>query len=130
EDHPLDYLDFEGTIPAGQYGGGTVMVWDIGTFELLKGDHGKGSLHVRLQGRKLKGDWQLSRIREENGKQIWLVEKREDAHRPISAKQDETPVLSGRSMKRIADDNDNEWQSNRSSTAAPRSRSSTRSTKP
>lgn len=129
EDHPLDYLDFEGTIPAGQYGGGTVMVWDIGTFELLSGNHSKGSLRVRLHGRKLKGDWQLYRIREEDGKNVWLLEKREQEHRPISPKQDDTSVLSRRSMARIAADNDNEWQSNREASSAARSRPQSRSTR-
>ena len=68
EDHPLDYLRFEGTIPRGQYGGGTVMVWDIGTYRLLSGSHASGRLKLWLEGRKLKGEWALFKIRSEDGK--------------------------------------------------------------
>src|SRR2546430_2277842 len=53
EDHPLEYLDFEGIIPQGQYGGGTVMVWDIGTYEIVEGNYWKGNLNVSLKGKKL-----------------------------------------------------------------------------
>src|SRR5205085_3695987 len=56
EDHPLDYLQFEGTIPKGQYGGGTIMVWDIGTYEILEGNYWKGRLSIYLAGKKLKGE--------------------------------------------------------------------------
>src|SRR5256886_8312803 len=67
EDHPIDYADFEGVIPAGQYGGGTVMVWDRGNYYV----HGEqpvkalreGKLHLVLEGEKAKGDWALIRIR-------------------------------------------------------------------
>src|SRR5213596_2594606 len=62
EDHPIDYLDFEGTIPKGQYGGGTVMVWDIGTYELIDGNYYAGDLKLWLSGQKLKGEWHLFRI--------------------------------------------------------------------
>lgn len=111
EDHPLDYLDFEGTIPAGQYGGGTVMVWDTGTYEIVGGSYDKGSLHVFLRGGKLEGEWHLYRIREDDGKPVWLVEKRGKAMRPIGVRRDDTSALTGRSMKRIAADNDAQWQS-------------------
>jgi bifunctional non-homologous end joining protein LigD len=56
EDHPIEYLDFEGTIPHSQYGGGTVMVWDIGTYEVIEGNYYKGRLRIHLNGKKLKGE--------------------------------------------------------------------------
>src|SRR4029079_7177214 len=59
EDHPVEYLDFEGTIPQGQYGGGTVMVWDIGGYDIIEGNYWKGDLRVALSGKKLAGTWQL-----------------------------------------------------------------------
>src|SRR5688500_18132241 len=62
EDHPIEYLDFEGIIPKGQYGGGTVMVWDIGTYELLEGNYYKGFLRFYLNGTKIKGEWTLTRF--------------------------------------------------------------------
>src|SRR5262249_19908880 len=61
EDHPLDYARFEGTIPTGNYGAGTVMVWDIGTYEIMDGNIHAGKLHLRLHGRKLSGEWILVR---------------------------------------------------------------------
>jgi bifunctional non-homologous end joining protein LigD len=57
EDRPLAYIDFEGVIPKGQYGGGTVMVWDIGNYELMEGNYYKGFLRIFLEGKKLKGEW-------------------------------------------------------------------------
>jgi bifunctional non-homologous end joining protein LigD len=73
EDHPLDYATFEGVIPEGEYGGGTVMVWDIGTWAPLEGDLEKGIRFVLL-GKKLKGAWRLVRTR---GRQ-WLLIKSRD----------------------------------------------------
>jgi bifunctional non-homologous end joining protein LigD len=104
EDHPIDYLKFEGTIPKGQYGGGTVMVWDIGTYELLGGSHGSGNLKL----------WHLFKIRSNEGKDVWLIAKSGKAAKPITARQDDSSVLTRRSMARIAKDNDAQWQSNRS----------------
>src|SRR4051812_17748338 len=68
EDHPIDYAQFEGTIPEGNYGAGTVMVWDIGTFA-VSGDNPlqalkTGKLHLTLRGKKLKGEWTLVRMRQ------------------------------------------------------------------
>jgi len=113
EDHPIEYLDFEGTIPAGQYGGGTVMVWDIGTYELLGGNWFKGDLKLRLNGKKLKGEWHLFRIKSEESKPVWLVIKSGQAMKPLSAKQEDSSALTRRSLAQIAADNDAQWQSNR-----------------
>jgi bifunctional non-homologous end joining protein LigD len=117
EDHPIDYMNFEGTIPKGQYGGGTVMVWDIGTYELLGGSWSKGDLKLRLHGKKLKGDWHLFRIRSDESKPVWLLIKSGEPAEPISARRDDMSVLSRRSMARIASDNDAQWQSNRNESA-------------
>ena len=111
EDHPIGYLKFEGTIPKGQYGGGTVMVWDIGTFELLGGSYEKGDLKLWLTGKKLKGEWHLFKIRSEDGKDVWLIAKSGKPAQPISARQEDSSALSRRSMARIAKDNDAQWQS-------------------
>lgn len=119
EDHPIGYLEFEGTIPKGQYGGGTVMVWDIGTYELLRGSHEQGDLKLRLHGRKLKGEWHIFRIKSDSTKPMWLLAKSGTPAKPVSARQDDSSVLTRRSMARIAADNDAEWQSHRTSTRQP-----------
>lgn len=111
EDHPLGYIEFEGTIPKGQYGGGTVMVWDIGTYELLGGSYESGNLKLQLKGKKLEGEWHMFRIRSEDEKPVWLIAKSGVAAKPISARQDDSSVLTRRSMARIAKDNDAQWQS-------------------
>lgn len=113
EDHPIAYLNFEGTIPAGQYGGGTVMVWDIGTYDLIGGDYGRGDLKLWLEGRKLKGEWHLFRIKSEEDKPVWLIQKARAPMRPLTPRQEDQSVLTRRSMARIASDNDAQWQSNR-----------------
>ena len=117
EDHPMEYADFEGTIPPGNYGAGTVMVWDQGEYEDLTGNpaaaYHQGKMHLILRGKKLKGEWILLKDRrEEADSNKWLLIK---AGTPLklSAKADDTSSLSGRSMKRIAQANDKQWQSNR-----------------
>jgi bifunctional non-homologous end joining protein LigD len=112
EDHPLDYLDFEGIIPKGQYGGGTVMVWDIGTYELIDGNYWKGTLHLALAGKKLKGEWTLRRDRDKGGN-AWILEKTSTPARRVSTKKDDQSVLTGRTMAQIAAAKDATWQSNR-----------------
>ncbi len=106
EDHPLDYAGFEGTIPEGQYGGGTVMVWDTGTFEPVgenaKKDYAAGKLQFRLHGEKLEGEWTLLRMRGSGGKEQWLLLKSGEDVRPITKKRDDESALTGRSMKKIA----------------------------
>lgn len=111
EDHPLGYMKFEGTIPKGQYGGGTVMVWDIGTYDLLGGSYGEGDLKLFLHGKKLNGEWHLFKIRSEGGKDVWLISKSGKAAKPVGPRQDDRSALSGRSMTRIAKDNDAQWKS-------------------
>lgn len=116
EDHPMDYAKFEGIIPAGQYGGGTVMVWDLGTYEVFgenpARDVEKGKLHFVLRGTKLDGEWALVKITRSE-KDEWLLIKSGADMKPISAKRDDQSVLSKRSMKQIAAARDAEWQSNR-----------------
>jgi bifunctional non-homologous end joining protein LigD len=118
EDHPIEYADFEGIIPEGQYGGGTVMVWDRGTYELTPpGDPAeavrKGKFHLILHGEKAKGEWALIRIRPQDGKNQWLLMKTAGGVKPISKKRDDQSVKTGRTMKQIASARDAEWQSNR-----------------
>ncbi|HET7536045.1 MAG TPA: DNA polymerase ligase N-terminal domain-containing protein, partial [Candidatus Didemnitutus sp.] len=113
EDHPVDYLEFEGTIPQSQYGGGTVMVWDIGTYDLLEGSWDSGKLKLRLKGRKLKGEWHLFRIRSDENKPVWLIAKSGAAMKPLTARQDDTSALTRRSMARIAKENTAQWESGR-----------------
>jgi bifunctional non-homologous end joining protein LigD len=118
EDHPIEYADFEGIIPEGQYGGGTVMVWDRGTYELTPpGDPveavRKGKFHLILHGEKAKGEWALIRIRPQDGKNQWLLMKTAGGVKPISKKRDDQSVKTRRTMKQIESARDAEWQSNR-----------------
>jgi len=127
EDHPLDYAGFEGTIPKGQYGGGTVMVWDQGTYVNLTNRKGKliplsegmakGHIDFWLQGKKLNGGWSMIRL-SRNPKQ-WLLVKMDDAgaHDPPDPVETETrSALTKRSLQQIADDKKSKvWNSNRSS---------------
>jgi bifunctional non-homologous end joining protein LigD len=112
EDHPIEYLDFEGTIPEGQYGGGTVMVWDIGTYDIIEGNYYRGFLRVFLTGAKLKGEWTLKRLPDE-GREKWQLEKTSRNTRAISAKRDDLSVLSQRTMAEIRKARDAVWQSKR-----------------
>jgi len=114
EDHPVDYLDFEGIIPKGQYGGGTVMVWDIGTYELLEGNYYQGRLRFHLIGTKLKGEWELVRTQKTaEERDSWLLIKAGTTMRTISKKRDDSSALSARSMQEIAKAADATWESNR-----------------
>ncbi|WP_018318513.1 DNA ligase D [Bradyrhizobium sp. WSM2793] len=112
EDHPLDYGDFEGTIPEGQYGGGTVMLWDRGTWESEDPERGfkKGDLKFTLHGDKLHGSWVLVRMRNDRtgGKRTnWLLIKHRDEFVREGAKNDildeDKSVASGRAMEQIAE---------------------------
>ncbi|MBV8820976.1 MAG: hypothetical protein JO022_21635, partial [Acidobacteriaceae bacterium] len=118
EDHPLDYLEFEGIIPKGQYGGGTVMVWDIGTYELVEGNYYKGFLKIYLDGKKLKGEWTLLRSREKD-REVWFLSKTGRPMRALSKKREDASALSGRSMQEIAAKPSATWQSNRETEHLP-----------
>jgi bifunctional non-homologous end joining protein LigD len=118
EDHPLDYLSFEGTIPNGEYGGGTVMVWDIGTYDLIEGNYYKGRLHVFLDGKKLKGAWLLSRDRE-RGDRYWSITTTDSGMKPPSRHQEDESALSGRTMAQITAADDAQWHSDRVSVKTP-----------
>lgn len=111
EDHPLDYGTFEGIIPAGQYGGGTVMLWDRGTWESDDGDprgaYGDGHLNFRLYGQRLAGAWTLHRTNTVKGRVRWLlIKRRDDAARPGDAhgvvERELTSVTTRRTMQAIA----------------------------
>jgi len=117
EDHPSDYLEFEGIIPKGQYGGGTVMVWDIGTYDLIEGNYYKGFLRFHLNGTKLKGEWTLNRFasakNETDKKDKWHLIKTGDNTRVVSKARDDQSALTKRTMAQIAAAADAVWQSNR-----------------
>ena len=114
EDHPMDYANFEGIIPTGEYGGGTVMVWDIGTYELIDGNFWKGKIHILLNGKKLRGEWVLVKGNDRNGKgNVWYLIKAGSAMKRISEKRDNSSALTGRSLGQIAKAEDAVWHSNR-----------------
>src|SRR5215204_7481356 len=117
EDHPIDYLDFEGIIPKGQYGGGTVMVWDIGTYELIEGNYYRGFLRFYLKGAKLKGEWTMKRIvdgkDERDNRDKWHLIKTDRNTRVLSQTRDDQSALTKRTMRQIATAADAVWQSNR-----------------
>jgi DNA ligase D-like protein (predicted 3'-phosphoesterase) len=115
EDHPLDYADFEGLIPEGQYGGGTVLIWDKGTFKnLKKDDKGKpmslkksfeeGTVEIYLKGEKLQGGYALIKMKSGTMKGNWLLIKMEDdkadaRRNPINTEK--KSVITGRSLEEI-----------------------------
>ncbi|QXQ04745.1 DNA ligase D [Sphingosinicellaceae bacterium] len=105
EDHPLSYATFEGTIPAGEYGGGTVMLWDRGTWEPQDDPRvglKKGKLHFTLHGERMKGEWVLVRLKPEGKRENWLMRKVEDefATGDLGAEH-MTSVESARTMEAI-----------------------------
>jgi bifunctional non-homologous end joining protein LigD len=111
EDHPIEYAKFEGIIPEGQYGGGTVMIWDSGTWtpEVADVDAAlkKGELKFRLDGKKLHGSWVLVRIRaREGGRPPWLLIKHRDefASSEDIVEKEPRSVVSKRILAEIARD--------------------------
>jgi bifunctional non-homologous end joining protein LigD len=127
EDHPLEYNSFEGVIPQGEYGGGTVLLWDRGTWKPADGDdpaeaYAKGSLKFELDGEKLHGRWALVRMggraNRGGGKENWLlIKERDDTAENGSGSDvvDENPrsVETGRTIEEIAEKRDRVWRSDR-----------------
>ena len=123
EDHPLDYADFEGVIPEGEYGGGTVLVWDTGTWSPLDENAAealrRGSLKFELHGKKLGGRWALVRMggRKREDKNWLLIKEGDAAARPDSddeiVERQTKSVLSGRDLPAVAKARDRVWHSNR-----------------
>ena len=118
EDHPLSYATFEGTIPKGEYGGGTVMLWDRGTWESAPGKDPRktleqGHLHITLHGERMRGDWLLIRLKPRTSKsgrreknENWLLRKLDDAEAGGTDTLVETALTSvstGRTMQEIAE---------------------------
>ncbi|HKE24007.1 MAG TPA: DNA polymerase ligase N-terminal domain-containing protein [Bryobacteraceae bacterium] len=109
EDHPIDYGDFEGNIPAGNYGAGSVMLWDRGTYELLgeasaEEQLARGDFKFRLHGDKLHGDFALVRMKNRGKGNEWLlIKKRDDFATPgWDVEAHAQSVLSGRTQQEIA----------------------------
>ncbi|MGN6495478.1 MAG: DNA ligase D [Agriterribacter sp.] len=130
EDHPYDYKDFEGIIPPGNYGAGTVIVWDSGTYEpvdvkgdkktlekeMLKQFH-SGAISINMHGKKLKGRYSLRKI-PARGENSWLLVKGNDSYKSkTDVTKKDTSVVSGHTIESMSGNADApEWQSNRSST--------------
>ena len=127
EDHPMEYNTFEGTIPKGEYGGGTVMLWDRGTYtadeagpradpeQVLRAAYRAGKLSVTFHGERMQGSWALVRT-DTGAKPKWLLIKHRDEHARrvgdlIAAHT--TSVASGRTMAEIAAERDRVWRSKR-----------------
>ncbi|MBW9051795.1 DNA ligase D [Rhizobium mesosinicum] len=121
EDHPLSYGDFEGIIPKGQYGGGTVIVWDRGTWMPLGDPHKayrKGHMEFELDGEKLKGRWHLVRMHGKPGekRENWLLIKGDDEEArhegsPDILKERPESAKTGRELEEVAENPDATWQS-------------------
>src|SRR6186713_932651 len=123
EDHPYDYRTFEGIIPEGNYGGGTVIVWDEGTYEALEGDSKKeqeklllqqikkGSLKFKLNGSKLKGEFALVKLKNAE-KNAWLLIKHRDKYaKETDVTKKDKSVVSGKTLQTIEKTSKNVWGS-------------------
>jgi bifunctional non-homologous end joining protein LigD len=120
EDHPLEYGSFEGTIPQGEYGGGTVMLWDQGAWEAIGNadrDLASGDLTFILHGKRLKGRWHLVRLRSkrpgDSKRENWLLIKGKDEYADgdgaVAIKKFQRSVVSGRGMEGIARASGKTW---------------------
>lgn len=127
EDHPVEYANFEGVIPEGNYGAGSVMLWDAGVCDVTAEAPARalksGKLPMRLEGKKLKGTWTLVRMHSKEGAddRAWLLIKTGGDTRPISQRSEDRSVQSGRSMKQIASEASATWELNRKPNATRKS---------
>lgn len=108
EDHPLSYASFEGSIPKGEYGGGTVMLWDEGRWEPVGDAHAdleRGAMHFILHGQRMKGEWVIFRIKADKpgGRENWLLSKIRDAHSTADVDLTATHVTSVKTGRNLAD---------------------------
>ena len=128
EDHPLEYGGFEGSIPPGNYGAGTVMLWDAGICEMKSPDASRalkqGKLVFELRGQKLSGEWTLVRLRprEDVDERAWLLIKTNGDADPVSARSDNRSILSGKTMKQLEANPEKTWRSNRAESSSGRLR--------
>lgn len=135
EDHPYEYKDFEGIIPPGNYGAGTVIVWDEGTYEpylpvegttkdiereLLRELH-KGDLKVVLHGKKLKGAFALVHIKSKEENAWLLIKKKDKFAKETDITKKSKSVVSGMKLEQVAKKSKNEWVSNHKSSTASKS---------
>jgi len=114
EDHPLEYAAFEGIIPEGEYGAGTVLIWDTGTYRNLKEKNGEevplsacydsGHITIWLEGRKLKGGYALTRFRKDNRNQWLLVKMDDEEADPLRNPVDTEPqsIVSGKTLEELS----------------------------
>jgi bifunctional non-homologous end joining protein LigD len=133
EDHPLDYQDFEGAIPKGEYGGGSVMVWDMGTYENITVHDAKpvpmrqaidrGHVSIRLEGNKLRGGWSLTRTaRSGDHQDTWIMVKRSDETADPSrhvVEDEPRSVKSDRTIEQIKPDDKETWTRARATWSPP-----------
>jgi len=139
EDHPYDYKDFEGIIPEGNYGAGTVIVWDEGTYEPMdyEGDPKKAEKHllaqlhkgdvkITLHGQKLKGSFALVHIKGKEDNAWLLIKKRDKYAGTTDVTKKDKSVVSGMKLEQVAKESTNEWQSNRKTSTAKKSSAKTK----
>jgi bifunctional non-homologous end joining protein LigD len=116
EDHPFEYAKFEGVIPSGQYGAGTVLVWDLGSYEPAENEPpeeqlSRGKIHVELLGEKLRGGFALVKLEKRSmsisRSDYWLLIKSRDEHADpswnVESRHFDYSVLTGRSLKEVRD---------------------------
>lgn len=136
EDHPFDYKNFEGIIPPGNYGAGTVIIWDEGTFEpvepakskserekILMRNLQRGSVKIRLHGHKLQGEFALVKIKGKEENAWLLIKHRDDFATTDDVTELDQSVVSGKTLEQLADDKfAKTWKSNRVDAAKKASR--------